>query len=191
MRATLPDLVSDRTDRYPPVEVTSEQFERTVASLFRDLSSWQLGKVEIRHQDPVQGVDGTYVIDVTARFEALGVAFLVLFEAKLTGRPVERQVIQILADKVRSTGAHKGVVVSNAGFQKGAIEYAGVHGIALARLVDEAMMIEMRAQNMPPVPLSGRLAAIWVSEADEGTIRFTTITGNPDYFAQMLDLADG
>jgi restriction system protein len=183
--------LSDRADRYPPVEVTSEQFERTVASLLGGLSSSQGSEVEIRHQDPVEGVDGIYVIDVTARFEALGVAFLVLFEAKLTGRPVERSAIQILADKVRSTGAHKGVVVSNAGFQRGAIAYASVRGIALARLVDESMTIEMRAQNMPPVPLSGRLVAIWVSGSDEGTIRFTTITGNPDYFAQMLDLPEG
>jgi restriction system protein len=51
---------------------------------------------------------------------------------------VERQDVQVLHDKIRSTGAQKGMLFSIAGFQSGALDYAGVHGIALVQLADGA-----------------------------------------------------
>lgn len=67
-------------------------------------------------------MDGTYVIDVTVRFRLLGADFLMLFECKRHTSPVKREDVQVLKDKLRSTGAHKGVVVAASGFQRGALE---------------------------------------------------------------------
>jgi len=78
----------------------------------------------------VKGVDGSYVIDVTARFSAMGASFLVLIECKHERRKVERQAVQVLHAKMVSTWAQKGMLFSVAGFQSGAVEYATVHGIA-------------------------------------------------------------
>ncbi len=58
--------------------------------------------------------------------------FLVL--VKLHRNPIMREVVQVLRDKVQSVSAHKGVLVSSAPFQRGAIEYADAHGIALVHV---------------------------------------------------------
>lgn len=84
----------------------------------------------------MKGVDGRYVIDVTARFSAMGASFFVSIECKHERRKVERQTVQVLLAKIVSTGAQKGMLFSVAGFQSGAIEYATVHGIALIQMTD-------------------------------------------------------
>lgn len=105
------------------------------------------------HMEKVAGVDGDYVLDVAVRFCALGADFLVIVECKHERRKVERQDVQILHDKVRSTGAQKGMLFSISGFQSGAIEYADVHRIALVQLVDGAstwFTKSIGSQSSPP-----------------------------------------
>jgi restriction endonuclease len=60
-----------------------------------------------------------------------------LFECKRYASAVKREDVQVLKDKLRSTGAHKGVVVAASGFQRGALEYVWTHRIACVRLVDD------------------------------------------------------
>lgn len=119
------------------VHVDPIEYERAVAALVQaaghEIMDWQ-----VTHLDPVQGVDGTYVIDVTARFTLFGAEFLMLFECKRHASAVKREDVQVLKDKLRSTGAHKGVVVAPSGFQRGVLEYARTHRIACVRLVDGA-----------------------------------------------------
>lgn len=59
--------------------------------------------------------DGRYEIDATARFRALGVDFLVLVECKDHVRPIEREDVQILADRKRATGAQKAIFFATNG----------------------------------------------------------------------------
>jgi hypothetical protein len=99
-------------------------------SSIRSVRAWPVWTSDTRS---VEAPDGNYVCDVTARFEATGVEFLVLIEAKLHGRPVERQHVQVLQQKVTSANAHKGILVSSARFQSGAIDFAKAHRIALLR----------------------------------------------------------
>lgn len=120
----------------PRIEVpslTPREYELTVKSIL-DGAAIDLIEFHSEHLEKVDGVDGSYIIDVTVRFNALGANFLVLVECKHERRKVERQDVQVLHDKVRSTGAQKGMLFSVAGFQGGAIEYADVHGIALVQL---------------------------------------------------------
>lgn len=123
-------------DQAPPT-LTPTEYELAVRQI---LDGAGLGLTDVRstHLDKVRGVDGEYVIDVAVRFSALGASFLVLVECKHERRKVERQDVQILHDKIRSTGAQKGMLFSIAGFQSGALDYAGVHGIALVQLADGA-----------------------------------------------------
>lgn len=145
--------LEDGTDRWPEFDLSPVEYERAVAALVlaagHEVTDWQ-----VRHLDPVADVDGTYIIDVTARFTGLGAEFLMLFECKRHKSPVKREHVQVLKDKLRSTGAHKGVVVAASGFQRGALDYARTHRIACVRLVDEAWVYETRDMTRvaPPQP---------------------------------------
>jgi hypothetical protein len=49
-----------------------------------------------------------YEIDVSVRFEALGADFLVLVECKHQKRPVERERVQVLLDRIREVWSAPG-----------------------------------------------------------------------------------
>jgi restriction system protein len=80
--------------------------------------------------------DGTYEIDITVRFQALDVEFLVLVECKHHISPIKRDVVEILFDRVRAVAGHKGIIFSTSGFQSGAVQYAQAHGVALVEIAD-------------------------------------------------------
>jgi restriction system protein len=115
--------------------LTPREYELAVKGIL-DGAGVALSEFSCKHLESVEGVDGSFIIDVTARFSALGANFLVLIECKRERRKVERQDVQVLNDKLRSTGAQKGMLFSIAGFQEGAIQYADVHGIALVHMAD-------------------------------------------------------
>lgn len=133
-----------------PLNLTPREYELAVKGIL-DGSGLDLVEFKSEHLGKVAGVDGAYVIDVTVRFSALGANFLVLVECKHEQRKVERQDVQILNDKVRSTGAQKGMLFSVSGFQNGAIKYADVHGIALVQLANGSTSWFTRSAE-PPTP---------------------------------------
>lgn len=139
-----------------PISLKPREFELAVKEIL-DAAGQGLTSFSSWHQEPVRGMDGDYVIDVTARFSALGADFLVLVECKHEKRKVERQDVQILRDKVQSTGAHKGMMFSVAGFQSGAIEYATMHGIALVQIADGSTCWFTKGAGppTPPPPWAG------------------------------------
>src|SRR5690606_19469117 len=140
---TVDGSLEEGADRWPSFTLSPADYERAVEDLVRasghEVLNWQ-----VKHLDPVEGVDGTYIIDVTVRFRLMGADFLMLFECKRHASPVKREHVHVLRDKLQSTGAHKGVVVAASGFQRGALEYARIHGIACVRLVDGAWTYESR-----------------------------------------------
>ena len=117
------------------VNLSPVEFEAEVAELIRK-QGIGLSEFEVKRLEVISGSDGDYEIDITARFEALGASFLVLIECKHHKNPIKRDVVQILYDKLRAVGGHKGMIFSTARFQRGAVEYAQSHGIALVRIVD-------------------------------------------------------
>lgn len=80
--------------------------------------------------------DGEYQIDVYAEFEVIGATFKVLVECKRHKSDIKREVVQVLYDKIRATGAQKGMLFSTSGFQSGAYKFAEEHGIALIRVIE-------------------------------------------------------
>ncbi len=110
---------------------------------------------EVAHLETQPGVDGEYTFDVTVRFTAIqGAQFLVLVECKKHKNPIKREVVQVLHDRLRSVGGHKGCVVATTQFQSGAVEYARKHGIALIQVVSGGVMnIQATAdKTRPPIP---------------------------------------
>ena len=134
--------------------IDGSTLERLVVDWLSEVGR-QLEDFRVEHRELLTAADGQYQIDVTARFRQLGLDFLLLAECKDHARPVEREDVQVLADKVRALGAHKALLVATNGFQKGAIEYAKVHGIALVRIVEGAFTYETRSafpSERPPSP---------------------------------------
>jgi restriction system protein len=171
--------IDDGNDYWPVYQPSPDEYERAVARLVESYGH-ELTEREVTHLDKVEGVDGTYIIDVTVRFRLDGQDFLVLYECKRHSRPVERADIQVLHDKLRSTGAQKGVVVAASGFQRGALEYAKAHSIACARLVDAALIYETRDRSRHEAQATGNYVAYAV-ELTEAGFRRTLLTGEREH----------
>lgn len=126
-----------------------EDFEKEVKAIL-DAMGMVLADYNSRHRETVEAADGEYVIDVTARFTAFGVSYLTLVECKhYSHRKIERADVQVLYSKLMSSGAQKGIVFTNNGFQSGAIEFADEHGIALILLSDGMTSYFTRSMNAP------------------------------------------
>lgn len=94
----------------------------------------------VKHNQKVEAYDGTYQIDVLAEFTALGTELKVFAECKKReSRSIERDEASDLYTKVKSAGAHKGVLISTTGFQSGTVQFAKAHGIALWQICDSSV----------------------------------------------------
>ncbi len=132
-------------------KMSPKEYEREVARLLtavgRDLPGFR-----VEHLEAIETTEGTFRIDVTARFTQLGADFLVLIECKDHVRPVEREDVLVLADKLRAASAQKGMLFSTNGFQRGAIEYASSRRIALIRFVEGELTYETKGFRAPDQP---------------------------------------
>lgn len=115
------------------IEITPTEFEHLVLEHMNGLGK-DLKNFEAKHDVQMNAHDGTYQIDVKVTFEVLNCDFVILVECKRHSNPIKRETVQILHDKIRSTGAHKGIIFSTSDFQSGAEDYARAHGIALIRV---------------------------------------------------------
>jgi restriction system protein len=128
------------------LDLKPTRFEELVVEHLSDLGK-PLRSFKVEHRRKLHGADGEYEIDAVATFEALGVNFTVLVECKHHKNPIKREFIQVLGDKVRSTGAHKGVLFSTASFQSGALDYAKAHGVALVHFTQGGPVYEVRDRH--------------------------------------------
>jgi restriction system protein len=161
------------------VSVTPERYEELVRNWLSD-TGVLLEEFSATLREILSGTDGNYEIDVVVRFKALGVSYLTLVECKHLKRRVEREVVQILHDRVKSLGAHKGILFSTCGFQSGALEYAHKHGIALIQLAEQGAIIHgssPKADHLTPRPdeLFDCIGVLY-SQGPEGDERHGLIT---------------
>lgn len=140
--------------RFPRVDnITPDQFEKLVKAWIGSVAG-SLDMFTAAHLESIDGLDGEYCFDVTARFRLLnGANFLIVIECKKHKNPIKREIVQVLRDKQISVGAHKAMVVATADFQSGAIEYAGKHGIALVQIVNGAAVYIQASAVKRPVPI--------------------------------------
>lgn len=112
--------------------LTSAQFEQFVEMTLQQLDFFQSS--EINRNAKLAGVrqPGEYEIDIAVRAQLAGVVdFLMIIECKNWNRPVDRPLVQKLAQTRDAVSAHKAVMVSPVGFTKEAIAVADTLGIAL------------------------------------------------------------
>jgi restriction system protein len=122
-------------DRYPPIEPSPEEFEKSVRRIL-DALGMELTEYQSSHREKIDGPDGEYEIDIAVRFSALGANYLTLVECERHATKVKREDVQILWSKMQSVGAQKGIMFATSGFQSGALEFAKAHGIALVTMAD-------------------------------------------------------
>lgn len=142
--------------RYPPAEISPEDFEQFVADVL-GTGSPGLAEFEVRSHEVLRGVDGDFDFDATVRFSYLGMSFLTVVEAKRHSNPIKRELVQVLHSKAQSVGAQKAILISTAPFQRGAIEFAKSHGIALVMVSEGRFTFETRAASPQP-PMSRQQA---------------------------------
>jgi restriction system protein len=163
------------------LRITPEDFERMVVEHLRRLGH-PLMAFAIEYQAKVSGPDGEFAMDAKATFEALGARFVVLVECKHHRRPVERELVQVLADKVASTRSHKGMLFATGGFQRGAIEYASSRQVALVHFTEGGPVYETKSRYSPPVP-NRPYEGHWVTWANGG---FSYRWGAHEELRQMI-----
>lgn len=129
-------------------QMTPTEFEEyTVAELNKQFEVEGISNYSFKHNVIKKAYDGSYQIDGEIRFTLMGVDYDTLVECKHYRNPVERKEIQVLYDKIRATGAQKGIFVTTSSFQSGAIKYAKEHGIALISIVDGKMCYHTRSRD--------------------------------------------
>ena len=117
--------------------LTPTEFEEYCCKILRGYAEEdKLPNFTIKHNVKLSSSDGIYQIDVYATYTAMGAEMKVIAECKQYKNRVNRDKVVLLADKVRSLGAQKGILLSTAGFQSGAIKYAKEDGIALIQVFD-------------------------------------------------------
>ncbi|SEA49274.1 restriction system protein [Desulfuromusa kysingii] len=166
------------------------EFELWVKSLLES-SGEQLKDLQFLHDEKIENRDGTFQIDVTARFKAFGGDYLLLIECKHHKNPIKREIVQALRDKVSVLGAQKGMIFATVGFQKGAIQYARQHGIALVRVADGKTSYETRSadgHHEPPSWVEIPKYIGWLTqEKEDGAIGMSSVApGETEYFVDIF-----
>jgi hypothetical protein len=137
--------------RYPPADISPDEFEQFVADVL-SAGAPGLEGYRVTPHEVLEGTDGTYDFDATVRFSYLGADFLVVVEAKRHANAIKRELVQVLHSKMGSVGAQKAILVSTAAFQRGAINFAKTHGIALVRVSEGRFTYETRNAELTGPP---------------------------------------
>jgi len=121
--------------------ITPLEFEKFCYTVIKEYAELEkLTNFKIIHNKKIKIDDESYQIDIFAEFIALTVKINVLIECKHQKRPVERDEVIILIDKLHTLSAHKGILISTSGFQSGAVKKAEKNGIALLQIIDNHIM---------------------------------------------------
>ncbi len=144
----------EKVDRWvahhPPADISPAEFEQFVADVL-GAGGTDLANYTVQTHEVISGADGDFDFDATIRFSHLGMDYLTIVEAKRHKNPIKRELVQVLHSKAQSVGAHKAVMIATAPFQRGAIEFAKAHGIALVLVSEGRFTFETRAAEPRPV----------------------------------------
>ena len=108
-----------------------EQYQHQAAGLLREL-----GFTAEVDASLTEANGAVHAIDVAARRAVVGVDVLWIVECKYRGRPVSMGMVRELRSLVIDLGADRGLLMSESGFQSGAIRTARQKNITLTSLAD-------------------------------------------------------
>ncbi len=181
------------TGRYPDPDMTAAEFEEYVLETLRSAMG-DVDELTVNLLEKVAGTDGDFTLDGTVRFKVAGLSFVVAVEAKKHKNPIKREVVQVLKSKMDSIGAHKGIVFATAPFQKGALEFAQTHGIALVKVTEGRFTLSLAsADQYDPYSISRERARdeygvpFFSSHTWPGGTETVMVAPDaPDYVAELL-----
>lgn len=107
-----------------------QEYQEEAAALFRSLG------LEATTDERLDGVRGAHNVDVVVRSRRAGLEQFWVVECKWRRRRVEKLHVTALAEIVRDVGADRGVLLSEIGFQAGAVRMAYKSSVTLTSLAE-------------------------------------------------------
>ncbi|HZL06895.1 MAG TPA: restriction endonuclease, partial [Coriobacteriia bacterium] len=107
-----------------------QEYQEEAAALFRSLG------LEATTDARLDGVRGAHDVDVVVRSRRAGLEQFWVVECKWRRRRVEKLHVTALAEIVRDVGADRGVLLSEVGFQAGAVRMAYKSNVTLTSLAE-------------------------------------------------------
>jgi hypothetical protein len=130
------------------------ELEEYVKHVYSSLLNMKDEGVVVSRRAVLRGKSGAnHEVDVYYEFKRAGIRHRVAIECKHLGRPVEKGDIAEFEGKVRDIGGVKGVVISNSGYQEGAIQYASHWDILLLTTNDLPTLNILLADRLRTVAL--------------------------------------
>lgn len=107
-----------------------QEYQEEAAALFRSLG------LEATTDERLDGVRGAHAVDAVVRSRRAGLEQFWVVECKWRRRRVEKLHVTVLAEIVRDVGADRGVLLSEVGFQAGAVRMAYRSNVTLTSLAE-------------------------------------------------------
>lgn len=107
-----------------------KEYQEEIASLFHDLGC------SVAIERTFEGARSSHRVDVLVEFSTFGIGQLWIIEGKFWKTPVTKEKVLALQKIVSDTGADRGILVSESGFQSGAVSAATRTNIQLTNLED-------------------------------------------------------
>ena len=155
----------------------------------------QLG-FEVQVNETIQGARAAHDIDVAARTETAGVRQLWVAECKSWKRRVPKERVLTFKGIIEDTGADRGLLFSESGFQAGAIQAAQSTNITLTSLAGFEQGFPAEVSSARAKVLEERITAlmqafmaIWDLPEPERAAAFTRYSG-PSGFLQLEGTPD-
>jgi hypothetical protein len=112
--------------------MTSSEYEQYVTEIVRQFDFCKQAQISNNRKFQGKRQPGEYEIDIAVEINFSDVIyFLMIVECKHWNRPVDRPVIQSLAQTKDAISAHKAIVAALKGFSEEAEAVAGAHNIGL------------------------------------------------------------
>lgn len=137
-------------------ELDSKSYEEAVKFLIeKRLVPWDNGKpIKVYHRQKYHGLASghEHEIDLSFEVDVAGTQILVVVECKCYRRRISVDDVLEFSARIDDISAHKGILVSTVGFQKGAAKVAKAKGIALVIANAPELIIAARyCGYVPPV----------------------------------------
>lgn len=144
----------------------------------------------------LQGSRGLHAIDVTAKMAIAGISQLWLIECKKWRRPIPKERVLTFLGIVNDVGADRGLMLSESGFQAGAVRATANTNVTLTSLADfrqnsahEIASLRSRVLDERAATLGQSFLAIWdLSNADRERI-LSAYVGPPDMLGRAVPVA--
>jgi hypothetical protein len=122
-------------------KVAWREYQEEAAQFYRSLG------MVTRVDAPLDGARGHHKVDVLVEFERIGINHRWVVECKLWKRRIPKERVLILQGVVSDVGADRGFLLSEVGFQSGAVTAARFANVTLTNLADLRENAGLDAQN--------------------------------------------